>query len=335
MQAAATKSNVDYAVQAKSALAAIERFSDEIEAVPQKTGMCREKWRDYGAALLAQRLLIPSDQQFGGWIKANALDQGRASDRTVRSNAMWLAEHFDSVVTNYSGGSHDPTIIRQQCRDSGYDWAGETKHQAERKETSVRAKAKSKRYSWTTVARQEGIAIERGGSQRQHIQAALREIDGAPDLFGAPNEARLRAALATFRAKQGDGSAIVVEARASVNESAQMRFDKALAKAVAAETERLRSQFLSELHREIEARIAPELEAERKRAREMFERNQRELQNFVARRDGIKQAITKKDFQLVLNCLHPDRAPDDRKTKYAEAFRIVKALQPYIDSFEE
>jgi hypothetical protein len=48
-------------------------------------------------------------------VKDNGLDQGIAADRIVRSNAMWLAEHYDIVVNDQNVTYHNPT----QCRDSG------------------------------------------------------------------------------------------------------------------------------------------------------------------------------------------------------------------------
>lgn len=341
MQATAIQSNVDYAVQAKSALAAVERLTAEIEAVPQKTSMCREKWRDYGAALLAQRVLMPSNQQFGQWVKEHGLDQGIAADRIVRSNAIWLAEHFDIVATDYKGSSHHPTHIREACRDAGHDWAGETQHQKERKAKSVRTKAKKKRYSWTTVAREEGINVERGGQNRQAVQSALREIGG--EVFAADKESELRRACNMYLAQKrpAEVQSTVEDTRETIEESARARFDKAIAKVTAAlegqyrtREAQLQTSFETVVSQQVEQRIAPELEAERERARQMAERNRREMENFIARRDGIKQAITKKELQLVLNCLHPDRAPADRQSKFAEAFGIVKRLQPYVDSFE-
>jgi hypothetical protein len=93
-----TATKVDYVMLGRTALARIEKFEAEIESAESRVKpLCREAWRDYGAALLAQRVLMPSDQQFGQWVKANGLDRGRASKVQVRSDAMWLAECFDSI----------------------------------------------------------------------------------------------------------------------------------------------------------------------------------------------------------------------------------------------
>jgi hypothetical protein len=118
--------------KAKAALAAIV-------AAPEKAR--REKWSEYGAALNAQRPLMASDREFGQWIKDNGLDQGVAAHYQIRSDAMWLAEHWSNVVADYNGKSHHPLRIRQECRKAGFEWAGETKRQTERKANSVRSKS--------------------------------------------------------------------------------------------------------------------------------------------------------------------------------------------------
>lgn len=334
-----TQSNIDYAVQAKSALAAIERFSDELESVPHKTSMCREKWRDYGAALLAQRVLMPSNQAFGQWVKTNGLDHGRASNSVTRSNAMWLAEHFDILVNKQDVTFHDPTNIRTQCREAGYEWAGETSHQKERKAKSVRTKARRKSYSWQRIAASEGIdmLISINGSARQQLKAELAKIGDDADLFTAAHETQFRAACQAWIAQHqpGDVTAIIEEARATVSESARERFDKAVAKTRAALEGAYNAKMIelqASFEAEVQKRIAPELEAERKRLQEAVDRNRREWENFIARRDGIKLAMTKTEFKFLLNCLHPDREPEGREAKFSRAFEIVNRLQPYIDS---
>ena len=127
---------MNHADHAKAALAAIT-------AAPAKP--CREQWAEYGAALLAQRKLMPSNKQFGQWVKANGLDNGLATRFEVRSNAMWMAEHWKAIVQSlHNVTAHHPTAIRQQCRQAGYDWVGETKHQTECKEKSTRTKKPAK-----------------------------------------------------------------------------------------------------------------------------------------------------------------------------------------------
>ena len=57
----------------------------------------------------------------------------------MRSDAIWLAEHWTTVRDSYTGNGHNPQFIRQECRAAGFEWAGETEHQRKRKENSKRA----------------------------------------------------------------------------------------------------------------------------------------------------------------------------------------------------
>jgi hypothetical protein len=341
----AKQDNVDYAVQARTALAAVERLTTDIDDVPRKTTQCREKWRDYGAALLEQRKLMPSDQRFGRWVKEHGLDQGLASHSVTRSNAMWVAEHFDSLGRSYTGNSHHPDRIRQECRDAGFEWAGETAHQKERKAKSVRKKAKARQYSCIDVMADEGLmpSVKQGGSA-QKWKAVIAERFPVIDLKDPEQESDLRRACQILLAERQPESVTtaVAESRETVNESARVRFDKAVAKVSAsyegayqARLAALQRDYESTVQKEVAKRAEPFLEAERERLREAVARNEQEWQNFLARKNGIKQAMTRKEFQLLLNCLHPDRAPADRTDRFTEAFRIAKRLKPYIDAFED
>jgi hypothetical protein len=130
-------------------------------------------------------------------------------------------------------------------------------------------------------------------------------------------------------------------------ETAVRRATAAVEQHYAAKTAELESSFWKAVKDQVQKTIAPQLAKERERLRESvareererfretFERSQRALNDYVARRDGIKQAITKKEYQLLLNCLHPDHAPPGREEPYKQAFNVVKRLRPYIDSFEK
>lgn len=331
-----TESNVDYAVQATSALAAVERLTADLDTVAAKVTQCREKWRDYGAALLAQRTIMPSNKQFGEWVTAHRLDSGLAAHHQVRSDAMWLAEHYDIVRASDNVTGYNPQAIRQQCRAAGYEWAHETPLQKQRKQDSVRAK---RPYSWQRVAADEGFDVSHSGGVRTTIRAQLAAIDATPDLLTAPNEHRLRAALVQLRAQQQPetAAAVIAEARATVPESARVRFDKAIARATAAiegvftaKEKALQNSYERAVAAGIEQRLAVELAAERKQLVEAIERNRRERNDFINRRDGIKLVIDRDEWRRVLNCLHSDRAPDDRKKKFDDAFEIIKRLGPYV-----
>src|SRR5690606_13724591 len=77
-----------------------------------------------GLLLLAQRVLMPSNQQFGQWVKEHGLDAGLASRPATRSDAMWLSERYDILQSLQDVTFHHPSDIRKQCLDAGHAWAG-------------------------------------------------------------------------------------------------------------------------------------------------------------------------------------------------------------------
>jgi hypothetical protein len=96
--------------------------------------------------------------------------------------------------------------------------------------------------------------------------------------------------------------------------------------------EQLRSMFVAEVQRA---------------AHEEYKRTQADLiAEMVAERDGymkkylalatMKASMTailsEDDYRFLLNVLHPDRAPADRRDKFARAFDIVRKLDPYIQA---
>ena len=50
----------------------------------------------------------------------NGLDTGRAERRKVHADAMWLPQHWATVLSQHSSGLASPRDIRQACRDAGY-----------------------------------------------------------------------------------------------------------------------------------------------------------------------------------------------------------------------
>lgn len=53
-----------------------------------------------------------------------------------------------------------------------------------------------------------------------------------------------------------------------------------------------------------------------------------ERRDYILMRKGMTALLVEADFRLLLNALHPDRAPNTEKL--AECFRIISKLQPYV-----
>lgn len=340
---AAPESNVDYAVQGRAALARVERETAELDAVPRRVSMCREGWRDYGSALLAQRELMPSNNEFGQWVKAHGLDTGVASTHSARSDAMWLATHVAVVYRVYNGNAHHPSVIRRECREAGYEWAHDLPMTTQRRADSRRSKARaaSPPYSWQRVAADEGVAVLTSGTVRTDIRHRLQAIDPDPALLEPEHETQLRAALVKLRAQDVPevSAAVVTAARETVPESQRVRYDKAIARATAALTgaHEARMRALQESYEQavnagIEARLAQAFADERRRLAEAIERNTRAMEEFLTRRDGIKRALTKAEWKYIRGCLHSDHLPDEWRARFDEAFKIFNRLESYVNS---
>jgi hypothetical protein len=52
----------------------------------------------------------------------------------------------------------------------------------------------------------------------------------------------------------------------------------------------------------------------------------RKERNYDKALAGLKGFMTRDEFRLILNCLHPDRAPEDRRERFAEAFAVMNRL---------
>lgn len=72
----------------------------------------RQLWREVGEALLEGRYQNSADQDFGAWCLLHGFDM----DAAERSNAMWLAENWDSVWDRLKPSQGHPTTIRKAMR---------------------------------------------------------------------------------------------------------------------------------------------------------------------------------------------------------------------------
>jgi hypothetical protein len=59
-----------------------------------------------------------------------------------------------------------------------------------------------------------------------------------------------------------------------------------------------------------------------------------ELQSLVINmKAGVVPFMSLEEARMLTNCLHPDRAPEDRKEKYSRAFEVAKRLQDALARF--
>jgi len=102
---------------------------------------------------------------------------------------------------------------------------------------------------------------------------------------------------------------------------------KAVTVEVAKETKKLQDTFSDAVNAKVTEKLKSALDPMIAEHRERIEKAKVSQQIANDRLKGIPALMTKAEFKLVLNCLHPDRAPADRRDKFSEAFGIIKRLE--------
>ena len=81
--------------------------------------------------------------------------------------------------------------------------------------------------------------------------------------------------------------------------------------------------------RTVELREAAEIQ--RKASKEARLKYERDSKVTEAMRDRLPMFMTKAEYKFLLNVLHPDRAPADRKEKFQKAFNLMQRLEQGCD----
>ena len=106
---------------------------------------------------------------------------------------------------------------------------------------------------------------------------------------------------------------------------------EAIKKVVTAEVERqakkLENTYADDVNAGINERLKDQLGPLTEARQAALKDAKRSQQIANDRLKGVPGLMTKAEFKLVLNCLHPDRAPADRREKFSEAFAVIKRLE--------
>jgi hypothetical protein len=102
---------------------------------------------------------------------------------------------------------------------------------------------------------------------------------------------------------------------------------KAVSIEVARETKKLQDTFSDAVNAKVTEKLKGALDPMIAEHRERIEQAKISQKIASNRLKGVPALMTKAEFKLVLNCLHPDRAPADRRDKFAEAFGVIKRLE--------
>lgn len=143
-----------------------------------------------------------------------------------------------------------------------------------------------------------------------------------PDILKRENEELLRSeALKIFTMRHPDHFA-------PQREQLPEKMEKKVERAIAIE----RAQLHKEFDGAVEGRVSSILADRIAHLDNLTEKADQMARRYQAMSQGIKPYITETDYKFLLNILHPDRAPEDRKEKFAKAFDIVRKLDKYIEA---
>jgi hypothetical protein len=265
--------------------------------------------------------------------KQNRLDAGK---RLIEVRARYS----DKKVSEY----HKPgwlawlkqNNIAQQTahnlmRDAGFTAEQRDEHKA--KERDRKREERAKKQGIVKMMTEKGlISTSTGSTKRNETMDKVAQLAGVKVGKGAVSKmsdedhAKVVAAVETLaEAKEAPFEARVAEHRAEVAtlpETAKQKFERLAAK----EHRLLNEQF----HAAVEKRVQEVLKDRIAHLEEVEEKALQELKYYQAVRNGVAAQIDKDDYRFLLNVLHPDRAPEDRKDKFSKAFDIVRKLESYV-----
>lgn len=203
-----------------------------------------------------------------------------------------------------------PSTASRLMKLAGYTEA--EREQVKKKEAQRKREQRAKAYRVGWV----NLLVERLGVTHGSLRDRKAKIEAAlnmklPKYFTdeATAEAFVKAYIAAFPQK------VKVE-RDALRESDE----KKLQRAVDAETARLHREYHDAVQAEVMKRTA-----ERLKMLEEMEDKAKDTQAIYSKLvQGVKGVMTQDEYKLILNCLHPDRAPEDRRDRFTKAFAIFK-----------
>lgn len=180
------------------------------------------------------------------------------------------------------------------------------------------------------MALEAGISVQFKGPElsKAVCEATGQKLLRTVDLKNPDTRATVEAVIAKMAGKSLDDQYAAHRSDVSLllSETAQQKLDRLVAREVQLRT----AAFEQEVIAAARARLPDESEA----LRAAKARADGEFKKYAAARKGIAAQLSEEDYRFLLNVLHPDRAPADRRDKFARAFNIVRQLDAYIEAFK-
>ena len=198
------------------------------------------------------------------------------------------------------------------------------------------------RIGWTAAVEQE-VGTLPGLSRNTMAQKRKPDIEQElgrpiPSFVLAGSSEAKEIAQAAQRVAARTNSAIAVDAdsaadaaRSELPKTAQQKLDRALKLQLQAEHIKLQRKFNEQLAAAIAADRA-EIERAKHEAYRLEQAAKDEYEAANQYRLGVDSHMTQDEFKLVLSCLHPDKQPEEMRSRYDRAFQIFKRLEKTVNT---
>lgn len=103
---------------------------------------------------------------------------------------------------------------------------------------------------------------------------------------------------------------------------------KQVERAVKAAAQKLAGDFEEQVSKAVTERM----KEQRKRLAVLEADAKKEFDNAIELKRGVKAFMTKREFQMVRSCLHPDKHHGSEQAKYSKAFEVFNRLLQTVDS---
>lgn len=271
------------------------------------------------AAKVGQMLIEMKAETPHGEFLANSQRATNLKDKQV-NNLMTLARHLPLLEDKRPDSQRQALAIINECKP---------KREKEHAEPPVRKKALHE------LGVQYGLLkIGTPAARKKEFMEAVREelgydipskkrIDWLPDEQYQPIESAVRRVaekrgLLNLETQYQEHRQEV----AALPETAKHKIERIAAR----ETQLLREMFKAEVRKEFERTMPDRLKELEERERKATE----EIKKYQAMRNGVAVQLSQEDYRYLLGVLHPDRAPEGSKERFAKAFDIVRKLDSYI-----
>lgn len=232
----------------------------------------------------------------------------------------WLAQLRNIVMPEHPNGMPIATAYRLM-KLAGYTKEQRVMHRTqERNRKRAERGPKSFRMGWLKLLMDAGVGyVKASGEGLAGLRAEIKEKLGTepPKYFTDRAEAQAFVdKVRLFRAPLPKSE--------EFTEPQQKKIDRI----IAAKLAELQASYEKTVSEEVEKRM-PEASAYTEKVRlEYLE----ELNKYKALNFNFKKQISADEYRLLIQLLHPDKAPPGREKQYTEAFQIVRRLQAYAEA---